>query len=74
MTKAVHGTSYSGLSWRKSSFSGDSGCVELAGLPNGGVALRDTKLGDKSPVLNFTPKEVKTFLQGLHAGEFKDLV
>lgn len=64
---------YTSLSWRKSSFSGTSDCVELAALPAGGVAVRDTKLGDKSPVLSFTPREIDAFLKGLQAGEFTDL-
>ena len=33
-----------GLTWRKSSFSSDNGvCVELAHLPGGRIAIRDSK-------------------------------
>ena len=33
-----------GLTWRKSSFSSDNGvCVELAHLPDGRIAVRDSK-------------------------------
>ncbi|WP_352302338.1 DUF397 domain-containing protein [Kineosporia sp. NBRC 101731] len=32
-----------GLVWRKSSFSGLNGCVQMASLPDGSVVLRDSK-------------------------------
>jgi hypothetical protein len=33
-----------GLTWRKSSFSSDNGvCVEIAYLPDGRIAVRDSK-------------------------------
>lgn len=58
------------LEWRKSSFSGEgSACVEIADLPGGGIAVRDTK--DRSgPVLNFTAAEREAFIRGVAAGEF----
>jgi hypothetical protein len=66
------------LTWRKSSYStGDSSggeCVELAPLPEGGVAVRDSKLGDQSPVVNFTQAELRAFVLGVKAGEFDDLI
>jgi hypothetical protein len=36
------------VSWRKSSHSGDTGgeCVEVAALPTGGIAVRDSKNPD----------------------------
>ncbi|MFD9964441.1 DUF397 domain-containing protein [Amycolatopsis sp. NPDC058986] len=48
------------LTWRKSSYSGQnsdgsSECVELAELPDGGRAIRDSKLGDASGVLHTGP-------------------
>ncbi len=60
------------LTWRKSSFSNGSGgeCVEIADLPDGGRAVRDSKLGDTSPILRFTPTEWTAFIAGVHAGEF----
>ncbi|MFD9891316.1 DUF397 domain-containing protein [Amycolatopsis sp. NPDC059027] len=43
---------FAGLHWRKSSYSNGHGeCVEVAGLPGDGMAVRDSKLGDRSPVL-----------------------
>jgi hypothetical protein len=60
-------------SWRKSSFSGDQGaCVEFA-PSTAGVAIRDSKLGETSPILHFTPTEMKAMLDGAKAGEFDDL-
>jgi Domain of unknown function (DUF397) len=62
-----------GLEWRKSSFSdekaGSSGCVEVAHLPGGGVAIRDSK--DPSCVPHvFTAYEWECFVAGVHNGEF----
>lgn len=57
------------LNWRKSTFSGDAGCVEIADLPGGGRAMRDSKLPN-SPVLEFTGPEFRAFVRGVHAGEF----
>lgn len=34
------------------------------------VAVRDSKLGDRSPLLFFTPHEWKAFIQGVKQGEF----
>jgi hypothetical protein len=61
------------LSWRKSSFSGSGGnggnCVEVAFLPDGGVAVRDTK--DRSLGAHvFTAAEWAAFVAGVRAGEF----
>jgi hypothetical protein len=66
------------LTWRKSSFSTGEGsggeCVELAALPEGGVAMRNSTLGDASPVVTYTQAELRAFLLGVKAGEFDDLV
>lgn len=56
--------------WRKSSFSGqESHCVEVAELPDGGFALRDSKDRD-GPALTFTAAEREAFIKGAAAGEF----
>lgn len=59
-----------GAVWRKSSRSnGQDNCVEIADLPDGGRAVRDSK--DKSgPVLRFTAGEWRAFILGANAGEF----
>jgi len=55
--------------FRKSSFSGGAGCVEARRLPDGRVAMRDSK--DRSlPPNHFTPVAWKAFLAGVRAGEF----
>lgn len=41
-----------GATWRKSTFSAENGCVEV-GPSTTAVGVRDTKLGDVSPVLVF---------------------
>lgn len=59
------------LRWRKSSFSNGTGgeCVEVAATPDGGRAMRDSKLGDASPVLRFTGAEWRAFIAGVKNGE-----
>lgn len=56
--------------WRKSRHSeSDKGCVETAFLPDGHVAIRDSK--DRSgPALVYTPREWDAFIEGAKAGEF----
>ena len=62
-----------GLKWIKSSLSFSNGnCVEVAGLPDGGVGVRHSKHPD-GPVLQFTPGEWHAFLGGARNGEFDDL-
>lgn len=59
--------------WIKASASGNNGCVELAPLSDGGVAVRDSKDAD-SPVLSFTRHEWLSFLDGVTKGEFDHLI
>ncbi len=52
------------LIWIKSSYSGSEGggqCVEIAALPNGDRAVRDSK-DPNGPVLRFTADEWRAFL------------
>lgn len=59
------------IAWVKSRFcNGSSGCVEVARLPDGGMALRDSKRGD-GPVIVFTAGEWESFAAGVRAGEFE---
>ncbi|MGH3159001.1 MAG: DUF397 domain-containing protein [Streptosporangiaceae bacterium] len=49
------------LVWRKSRRSASSGnCVEVAPLPGGGYAVRDSKNTD-GPMLRFSPEEWRHF-------------
>jgi len=59
-----------GLQWRKSTRSGgNNDCVEAADLPNGGMAVRDSKDPD-GPILCFTAAEWEAFVVGVKDGEF----
>jgi uncharacterized protein DUF397 len=56
--------------WRTSSASGNNGqCVEVSGVSDGDVLVRDSKDSD-GPVLRFTPDEWRAFLVGARLGEF----
>jgi hypothetical protein len=57
------------LHWFKSSASSAGGCVEVAHLPEGGVAVRDTKDRNKAPHV-YTRHEWEAFLIGAKNGEF----
>lgn len=57
------------LMWFKSTYSGDgASCVECAYLPDGGMAVRDTK-NRPGAALRFTAHEWKVFLAGVRSGE-----
>ena len=62
--------------WRKSSFSGTDGnndnCVEVAALPDGRIAMRNSKHPEAGTVY-FTRKEMAAYIAGVKAGEFDDL-
>jgi len=56
--------------WQKSHYSNPNGeCVELAALPNGEFAMRNSRFPD-GPVLVYTRGEITAFLAGAKAGEF----
>ncbi|HEX5142939.1 MAG TPA: DUF397 domain-containing protein [Mycobacterium sp.] len=59
--------------WRISSFSGNNGtCVQVATLPDGRIAVRNSNRPDDGVVL-FTASEMTAWIHGVKAGEFDDL-
>ena len=63
-----------GARWRKSARSSAQGnCVELALLPDAGVAVRNSR-DPEGPALVFTDAELKAFVGGVKDGDFDDLV
>lgn len=59
----------SNLHWFKSSASASGNCVEVAHLPGGGVAVRDSKNRGQAPHV-YTRHEWEAFLIGAKNGEF----
>jgi len=60
--------------WRKSQYSNGTGeCVELAALPGGEIAMRNSRFPD-GPVLVYTRAEINAFLAGAKDGEFDQVV
>jgi hypothetical protein len=63
-----------GVTWRKSRHSNPSGnCVEVAGLPDGAVAIRNSRC-PAGPALLCAPAEFSAFLGGARDGEFDSLL
>jgi hypothetical protein len=60
---------FTDLQWFKSRASGANGCVEVAHMPGGRVALRDSKDRSKEPHV-FDRNEWQAFLTGAKNGEF----
>lgn len=68
--RELYAADLTAATWRKSSFTGNNGqCVEIAQLPAGAIAIRDSKNPHREP-LRFTSAEWSAFLNGVHAGEF----
>jgi hypothetical protein len=62
------------VTWQKSRYSNSQGtCVELAALPGGGIALRNSR-HPHGPALIYTPAEIDAFIRGAKDGEFDDLL
>jgi hypothetical protein len=64
----------SGVIWRKSRHSNPSGnCVEIAGLPDGTVAIRNSRY-PSGPALICAPAAFSAFLAAARDGEFDGLL
>jgi hypothetical protein len=62
------------LTWQKSRRSNPSGnCVELAELPGGGIAVRNSRYPD-GPALVYTLDEIAAFIAGARDGDFDNLI
>jgi hypothetical protein len=65
----LYGLNLTRLTWRKASASGAAAsCVEVADLPDGAKAVRDSKNPDL-PALRYTAVEWAAFRAGVIAGE-----
>ena len=77
MTRMVNGMSagqLQGVTWQKSRRSNPSGnCVECAALPDGGVAVRNSR-DPEGPALIYTPAEIEAFILGVRDGDFDNLL
>lgn len=63
-----------GVVWRKSRHSNSQGtCVEFAKLPDGDVAVRNSRFPD-GPALVYTPAEMEAMMLGMKDGEFDYLI
>ena len=63
-----------GVRWQKSSASNPSGnCVELAKLPDGAIAVRNSR-DPSGPALIYTRAEMAAFLGGAKDGDFDNLI
>ncbi|MGI5353059.1 DUF397 domain-containing protein [Streptomyces sp. CA-250714] len=62
-----------GVTWLKAQASVGAGeCIEVAGLPDGDVAMRNSR-HPEGPALVFTKAELLAFLEGAKGSEFDHL-
>lgn len=62
------------VDWTKSSWSNpDGNCVEVATLPGGDIAVRNSR-DPEGPALVYTPDEIRAFVRGAKTGDFDALL
>jgi Domain of unknown function (DUF397). len=70
----VRATQLGGVTWQKSRRSNPNGnCVELAELPGGGAAVRNSR-DPEGPALIYTQAEIDAFIGGVKDGDFDAMV
>ncbi len=63
-----------GVCWQKSRHSNSQGaCVELAGLPGGDIAIRNSR-DPGGAVLFYTKAEIRALIEGVKEGDFDNLL
>jgi len=69
------GAQLQGARWQKSSFSGNgnNNCVEMAPLPTGEIAMRNSR-DPNGPTLIYTRAEVEALIRGARSGDFDNLI
>jgi len=66
----IRASAIEGVQWVKSRRSNQSGnCVEVAQLPNGDVAVRNSRFPE-GPALIYTRAEITAFVEGANDGDF----
>jgi Domain of unknown function (DUF397) len=70
----IQATRLDGAVWRKSHHSNPSGnCVEVAELPDGGIAIRNSR-DPAGPALTYPRAEIAAFLLGAKNGDFDSML
>ncbi|WP_217199899.1 DUF397 domain-containing protein [Streptomyces buecherae] len=73
ITNGISASTITGAAWLKARASVGAGeCIEVAGLSEGGVAMRNSR-HPEGPALIFTKAELRAFLDGAKGSEFDHL-
>jgi len=70
-TATSQGASEAPIRWRKSSYSPNTNCVELAELPDGTIAVRNTP---DAGTLHLTRPALAALLHDVKSGTYDDLI